>query len=163
MKTSVFTKRSVAIAVALAAAMAPIFALSATGTLALSGSVAPITTISVTADPNASALPVGSAASNLKIATVVELSNSKSGYTVTLSSTNGASLKETAGTDSLPYSLTYGGNPVTFTAGSATLTTSGTRSATAAGSSNVLAISFSAAFLNADSYTDSLTFTITSP
>ena len=163
MKTNVFAKRSVLIVVALVAALAPVFALSSTGSLSLSGTVSPITAITVTADPNASALPVGTATSNLKIATVVELSNSKSGYTVTLSSTNGAVLKETAGTDSLAYSLTYNSTPVTFTAGSATLTTSTTRSATAAGSSNTLYISFGAAFLNADSYTDSLTFTITSP
>ncbi|HUX41634.1 MAG TPA: hypothetical protein VMV83_10760 [Rectinemataceae bacterium] len=163
MKTSIFVKRSVIIAIALAALVMPTFALSSTGTLSLSGSVAAVTTITVTPDANASALPVGVATTNLQIATVVELSNSKAGYTVTLSSANGATLKETSGTDSQAYTLTYGSNPVTFTGSTATLTTSTTRSATAAGSSNILYISFPAAFLNADSYTDSLTFTITSP
>ena len=163
MKTDFFAKRSLIVALALATAMVPAFALSSTGSLSLSGTVAPVTTITVTPDANATALPVGSATTNLKIATVVELSNSKAGYSVTLSSANGATLKEAAGTDTLAYSLTYGSNPVSFTSGSATLTTSTTRSATAAGSSNILYISFPATFLNADSYTDSLTFTITSP
>ena len=163
MKTSLFVKRSVIIAVALAAVIMPTFALSSTGTLSLSGSVAAITTITVTPDANASALPVGVATTNLKIATVVELSNSKAGYTVTLSSANGGALMETSGTDSQAYTLTYGSNPVTFTSGTATLTSSSTRSATAAGSTNILYISFPASFLNADTYTDSLTFTITSP
>ena len=161
MKTSLFAKRSIIVTVALAAAMAPTFALSATGSLGLSGVVSPVTTITVTADANATALPVGSAATDLKIATVTELSNSKSGYTVTLSTTNGAKLKGSV--DFLAYTLKYGSNAVSFIGGTATLTTASTRSASSAGSANILYISFPATYLSADTYIDSLTFTISSP
>ena len=159
MKSSALLRRF-PIAIAFAAALAvPTFA-ATTGTLALSGSVAAITSITVTPDANASALPIGAATTDLKIATVNELSNNKTGYTVTLSSLNGSTLKEASGTDSLAYTLKYGSNAVTFTGSTATLTNSSTRSSSAAGTSNDLTISFPAAFLNADSYSDTLTFTI---
>ncbi len=81
MKTSLFAKRGLVAMVVLTASLVPMFALTGTGTLSLSGKVAPITTITVTADANASALPIGTATTDLKIATVVELSNSAAGYT----------------------------------------------------------------------------------
>lgn len=137
----------------------PSFA-ATTGTLSLSGTVAPVTSIVVTPDANASNLPVGSTASALKIATVTELSNDKAGYSVTLSTANGGYLKEASGTDSLAYSLSYNGSAVAFSSGSATISDVSARTG-GAGSAKELDISFASAFLNADSYTDTLTFTIT--
>lgn len=141
----------------------PTFA-ATTGSLLLSGVVAPRTEITVTADANASSLPVGSTVSNLKIASVNELSNNKAGYTVSLASANNGQLKESNTqavglSDSLPYSLSYNGNPVGLNGGSAQISNISSRT-TGAGTDNVLAISFSSAFLNADTYTDTLTFTI---
>lgn len=159
MNTSALLRRAALALLVLGALALPGFS-ATTATLALSGSVAPLTSITVTPDPNAGALPLGTAVTNLKIATVVELSNNKAGYTVSLSTLNGAQLKESAGSDSLAYTLTYGGSPVSFVGSSATLTATTQRSSSAAGRSSDLAISFAAAFLNADSYTDTLTFNI---
>jgi hypothetical protein len=138
--------------------VSPAFA-ATTGTLSLLGTVAPLTAITVTPDPNASNLPVDLVASNLKVATVNELSNDKAGYTVTLSTANGSVLKETAGSDTLAYSLTYNGAAVVFASNTAIISDVASRTSVA-GSSKDLAISFAATFLNADTYSDTLTFTI---
>ncbi len=161
MKTSLFAKRGLVAMVVLTAAMVPMFALTGTGSLSLSGTVSETTSVTITADANASSLPLNVATTGLKIATVTELSNSKGGYTLTLSTSNGSSLKENLGVDTIPYTLQYGNNPVTFTGNSATLTTAASRSATSAGTTNTLYISFGAAFVNANTYADTLTFTIT--
>ncbi len=158
MNRSSLGKFSIIIVVALFAAV-PAFA-ATTGTLTLSGVVAPVTSVTVTPDANASSLPVGTTVSGLKIATVNELSNDKAGYSLTLSTANGAQLKEAAGTDALSYSLSYNGVAVAFSSGSATISDTAARTS-GSGVSKDLAISFAAAFLNADSYSDTLTFTIT--
>lgn len=153
-----FSLKSLSLVALIAFAALPSFA-ATTGTLSLSGTVAPMTAITVTADPNASNLPVGQSATGLKVATVNELSNSKTGYTVSLSTANGGLLKEVDGSDALAYTLSYNGVEVAFSSGTATISNVSSRT-TGLGSSKDLAISFSAAFLNADSYTDTLTFTI---
>jgi hypothetical protein len=132
--------------------------------LSLSGIVAPITAITVQADPNASNLPVGTTVAGLTITSVNELCNSKGGYTVTLSSANGGLLKESnvqalGLTDSVPYSLSYNGSAVNFQNGSAVISRV-TQRTSGSGTTNSLSISFASAFLNADTYTDTLTFTI---
>ncbi len=147
----------------LLAAAIPGFA-ATNGSLVLSGVVAPVTAIVVQADPNASNLPIGTTVSGLAIANVNELSNNKAGYTVSLSSANGGILKEsdTSGVglqDSLSYSLTYDGTPVVFVSGSAVISNADKRTS-AVGTTKTLAISFASEFLNADTYTDVLTFTI---
>ncbi len=134
------------------------------GSLVLSGVVAPVTSILVQPDPNASNLPIGTTVSGLAIAAVNELSNNKAGYKVSLASANGGTLKESDTSevglqDSLAYSLTYDGNPVTFVNGSAVISNSDKRTS-AVGATKTLAISFASEFLNADTYTDVLTFTI---
>jgi hypothetical protein len=145
---------------AVLAALSAVSTFAATSaSLSLSGVVAPVTAITVTADPNASSLPVGSSVSGLKIASVNELSNDKAGYTVTLSTANGGMLKEAAGSDSLPYSLTYNGVAVSFSSGLATISDVSARTS-GSGSTKELDMSFASAFLNADSYSDTLTFTI---
>jgi hypothetical protein len=162
MKTKL-NRKSIALVALIALASIPTFA-ATNGSLLLSGVVAPQTAITVTADPNASNLPVGTTVTGMIVATVNELSNNKAGYTVSLSSANGGLLKEASGVtaglnDTVPYTLSYAGTPVTFSSGSAVISNVSQRTS-GSGTTNNLAISFSSAFLNADSYTDTLTFTI---
>jgi len=151
------------IAAIVIAAFAAVPAFAATNaSLSLSGTVAPVLSISVVPEAFASALPVGSAVTAQKIATVTELSNNLVGYTVTLSTANNAELVGALGgnTDTVAYTLIYGGSAVAFTLGTATISDVSVRTS-GAGAAKDLAISFGAAFLNADSYSDTLTFTIT--
>jgi hypothetical protein len=158
-----FNSKSMVLVALIALAAVPTFA-ATSGTLFLSGVVAPVTSITVQADPNASNLPVGTTVSNLVVASVNELSNNKAGYTVSLSTANGGMLKETNGlnvglADTVPYTLSYNGSAVSFSSGSAVISRVSSRT-TGSGTTNSLAISFASAFLNADTYTDTLTFTI---
>jgi hypothetical protein len=136
-----------------------------TGTLSLSGTVASILEIVVNPDPAASALPITTTVADSKIATVIERSNKKAGYTVTLQTANGALLKgQTGNSDNLAYSLKYAGANVNFVLGSATISAVASKTAPA-GTSKDLTISFDGAssFLVEDTYSDTLTFTMTSP
>jgi hypothetical protein len=162
MKSKVNVKSLVLVGGLILAAI-PSFA-ATTGTLFLSGVVAPRTEITVTADPNASHLPVGANVSGLAVASVNELSNNKAGYTVKLESANGWKLSESdarqIGTaDSVPYALNYNNQAVDTSSASPIISNVSSRTP-GSGTDKSLAISFSAAFLNADSYTDTLTFTI---
>jgi hypothetical protein len=155
-------------AVAIMMAAIPSFA-ATTGTLNMSGSVSGVLDISVTAQPAASALDLTVNQTNLLIATVTERSNWKTGYTVALQSANAGSgtsfffkSADVLNTDTLAYTLNYGGSAVTLVAGSA-LITDATAKTAAAGVTKNLQISYNGAstFLNKDSYADTLTFTIT--
>jgi len=106
---------------------------------------------------------------NTAVATVVERSNKKGGYTVSVESLNAVSSGATqpyfkstdpGNADTLSYALTYGGTTVTFSSGSAIVTDSNTRT-TGAGESREVRVSYTGAFLYEDSYSDTLTFTIT--
>ncbi len=137
-----------------------------TGSLSLSGVVAPSLSITISPDANATNLPVGTTVSGLKIGSVNELTNNKAGYTVTLSSGNGGYLREVnAGnvasglTDSLHYTLSYNDNTFDLANGTATISNVSQRT-TGGGTTNSLYISFGAQDLNADTYSDTLTFTI---
>ena len=159
MKTaSIF--RSIAIAAALAAAAVPSFA--TTNQVALSGTLAASSSLTVTAATAASALPIGTATANLQVATVVELSNDKAGYKVTLASANSGVLQEASGPDTLPYTLAYGASSGTATAVnfSNPIATASTRTS-GSGTTNYLYMSFGTPYINADTYSDTLTFTIT--
>ena len=99
---------------------------ASSGTIALSGSEPGILEITVTAEPQASNLPLNTTVVDLKVGTVTERSNKKAGYTVTLGSANalvsgaaGPSFMSSSTADFLPYSLKYGGKAVTFSAGGA--------------------------------------------
>lgn len=63
-------------------------------------------------------------------------------------------------TDTLSYSITYGGSSVTFTSGSAVVTDSNSRTP-GVGTSNEIRVTYIGDFLYEDTYTDTLTFTIT--
>ena len=141
-----------------------------TGTIALSGSEPAILEITVTSEQAASNLPLNTSVTDLKVGTVVERSNKKAGYTITLGSANAlaaatvtASLRSTETVDFLPYSIKYGGNPVAFqSSGGAAVVTTVTSKTSAAGSVKNLTITFdgASAFLDQAVYSDVLTFTI---
>lgn len=137
---------------------------TANANLNLSGVVLPINSVTITPAAAASNLDLSVAVTNLAVASVVERSNRHVGYTLTLSSANaGALVGSTAGnTDSLAYSLQYNGSPVTLVGGAATLTNANGRT-TGAGVTKSLNITYdgAAVFLSEDTYTDTLTLTIT--
>jgi hypothetical protein len=155
-------------AVAILVSAIPAFA-ATTGTLTLTGTVPAVLDISVAAQPAAASLDLSVNQANLLIANVTERSNRKPGYTVSLQSSNaGAGTSfffksaDVLNVDTLTYTLTYGGTPISLVAGSA-LITDATAKTSGTGVTKDLRISYSgaASFLNEDSYSDTLTFTIT--
>jgi hypothetical protein len=153
--------------IALTAVAIPGFS-ATTGTLLLQGTVPGILEITVSALPAASALDLSANAANLAVASVTERSNRKAGYTVTLQSANAGAgnafffkSADVANPDTLAYTLSYDGVPVSLVAGSALVTDASAKTA-AAGVVKGLSISYSgaASYLNEDTYADTLTFTI---
>jgi hypothetical protein len=128
-------------------------------TLQLRGVVPPRTTVTVRPEPEASSLALGQGASELKVATVSEVSNCSGGYSVSISTENGGVLKGATSGRKLAYSMSYDGKPVAFAAGSATVSSP---SSVAPGGvrARELAISFEAADLEADDYSDTVTLII---
>ena len=140
-----------------------------TGNLIISGTVPEILEVTVLAAAGSTALDLTQNITDLHIGDVVERSNVIVGYTVTVSSANAATGDphfkgdDPSNTDTLDYTLKYDGSPITFTGGSALLSDVSSKTATL-GSSKSLNLSYdgSVNFLNADSYQDTLTFTIAS-
>jgi hypothetical protein len=141
-----------------------------TGSLLLQGTVPEILEITVNADPAATALDLSVDASSVKVATVIERSNKKSGYTVTVESANGAAQSSNSGlfvnddpgiTDSLSYDISYGGSPVSLTNGAGMISDVSTKTP-GTGSSKDVTISYtgSTSFPYEGTYSDTLTFTI---
>ncbi len=176
MNSSRTTRRIAIVALFLIAAFVPVFAANPdTATITVVGHVTPSISITATYIPGLD-LDIMQGADKVAIANVTEFSNYKGGYAVTLGSTRGWKLGQTtsgSGTESWAYTLYYGTvggtkNPVTLpTTGEATLTaqtgTSGKSSG--GGTAKVLYISFlpptNSDTLNADTYNDTLVFTIT--
>ena len=134
-------------------------------TLLISGTVAANTTINVAALPAATTLDFTTTpGAPIAIANVTEISNDFLGYKVTLASANGAAttaqVKGTAHGTILAYSLLYNAVAVVFSASSATLTNVAAPTG-GAGVTKPLTITYTGTFLPADTYTDTLTFTIT--
>ncbi len=131
-----------------------------TATLLLKGTVAPVMSISLTAEPLAASLPLQTTQNASKVATVTEVSNSTSGYKITLSSAHNGKLRRTSGNEEFPYSLTYG------TQGGINLNSQYVISNPQAAAVNVnkdVKISYTgvpAASMVAGEYTDTITFTI---
>jgi hypothetical protein len=153
----------VAIVALLLALAIPSFA-ATTSTISLSGSVSPTCSIDVTQPTTNGSLAITTNVTKSTIATIKEKSNVTNGYSVTLSSANGWSLKGSS--TSLAYTLSYGptgsivdlttavGTPVTLT-DSTTATVSG-------GVTKYLQITFLGANVELPSgdYTDILTVAI---
>lgn len=100
-----------------------------TGSLLLQGIVAKKVNIVVTPVAVASALDLGTTQSDLKVATVNEQSNSKTGYKVTITSANLGKLKRTDGAEVFSYSLKYAGAAVGLTSAAGTTFTNSSASA----------------------------------
>ncbi|MEI6874618.1 MAG: hypothetical protein WCL50_05745 [Spirochaetota bacterium] len=165
MKGSTKVKLVVFIAL-LAAAAIPMAAQTPTvksGTLNISGVVPEIFELTVTPASDAANLTLTAVVTVHPIATIKERSNKKVGYTLVLTTTNNSTFKGTVSGETLAYTLKYAGNPVSFSLGSATLSNP-TVKTTSSGSSNPLTISFDgdSNFLSEDTYTDTLSLTMTS-
>jgi len=157
---------------ALVFGLACVFALypDTSGSISLSGNQLGILEISVTAEPTASDLPLDTTVVDLKVGTVTERSNKKAGYTVTLSSASalfaasfGPALRSSETADFLSYSIKYGGTAVAFPlSGIAVVVSNVSAKTTAAGTVNVVSVSFdgASAFLDEAVYADILTLTI---
>jgi len=154
-----------------------------TGSVQLEGTLAAVLEIAVSAASAASSIDLSvDASSGITVATVTEKSNSAGGYTVTVTSSNlsGGDCATAApcllgqdgdNDDELSYTISYDGVTVSsFTNGAATVTDT-TIGQTAADrvndgtSGKAVQISYdgSTSFLAADTYQDTLTFTIAAP
>lgn len=134
------------------------------GTLLLQGTVPAVLEITVTPESGVNdALDLSADITDLKVATVLERSNKKAGYTVTLSSANNGVFQNTDTTYdySLDYTLAYDGSEIDLSSGSAEITNESVKT-TGAGTSKNVTISYNgeADFPYEGTYTDTLTFTI---
>lgn len=164
-------KRStIAVLVLLVLALAGGFVTSATtGTLALTGTVAQNISIDLSVNTFTLTLTDNSTVTDAAVATATERSNARAGYTVTISSghgVNGSNSLYLAGvtsgnTDTIPYTLKYDGTLADFTSGTATVTDTTARTNGSAVKAITVSYTVPDGALNADDYTDTLTFTIT--
>ena len=132
-----------------------------TATLVIKGTIPSILSIDVAAEPIATSLPLTTAQTNTKIATVTERCNSASGYSVSIVSTNLGKLVRNP-TNFVNYTLTYNNQSVNLTSANGTTFTNVFTNA--APINKDLNISYSAANENnivSGDYTDNITFTIT--
>ena len=157
-------KMHIAVAVALVATT--LAGLAATsGTITISGTVANNTSISVASQSGYDTLDIANGETAKLVAIATEKCNSKNGYTVTLATANAptgtsAFLKGTGGnTDTAPYTMTYNGVAVNLVAGSATVTTASAKTPSAGVTKN-LNVTVPAVWVNADTYSDTITLTI---
>ena len=107
----------------------------------------------------------GTATLTFGVATLTEICNKK--YSITISATNGSTLKGTAGnTDVLPYSVVYDATGANTTI---TPTVAGVQAGTSlaktvgAGVAKQVQVVLANSFVQADTYTDTLTLTQTVP
>jgi len=139
------------------------------GTINLSGNEPAILEITVTAEVIAARLPLDTTVTDLKVGTVIERSNKKAGYTVTINSASAsadgsstASFKSSGSPDTLPYALKYGGKTVSFISGTSAVVSTVSAKTSPTGIENEVTVSFDGAnaFLDAEVYGDTLTFTV---
>ena len=157
-------KLHIAVAVALVGStLASMAALS--GNITISGTVANNTSITVASHAGYNTLDIAGGVTDQQVATATETCNDKLGYKVTLTTLNAGSgtaafLKGPAGnTDTAPYTMTYNGVAVTLVAGSAVVT-SVTAKTPSTGVTKNLNVTIPAIWVNADTYTDTITLTI---
>ena len=137
-----------------------------TGTITLSGLIAQSCNITVTPQTGYNALDLTASPANLNVAIVNEQCNDPKGYTVAVTTANGTTTGVLKGAiagnpDTVSYTMTYNGGAVTLAGSSATVTDVTAKTA-AAGVNKNLNIAYTGnANLGADTYSDTLTFTIT--
>jgi hypothetical protein len=130
-----------------------------TATLNLRGTVGQVVDISLVAESDAQSLDLTTSASDKKVATVTEQSNSNVGYTVSVSSDNDGKLVHANG-DAFAYTLKYGGVDADLSNGGKVFS----RSTTGLTNDNYdAAVSYTgkaAATMVSGNYDDVVTFTI---
>jgi hypothetical protein len=148
-------------------AMATVSFAQAAASLIISGTVAPINTITIASQSGYNTLNLVAGATAQVVGIATETSNDKLGYKVTLSSLNAGATAQAVlkgaivgNADTVNYSILYNGTAVTLAAGSATVTSVAARTV-AAGVPKNIAVTFAGAWLTADNYSDTLTLTIT--
>jgi hypothetical protein len=109
-------KSKALIALAVLSLSASSFA-ATTGTLLLKGQVGQVLSILVTPEAIASTLPLDISQVDTKVATVNEISNSSTGYRVSISSANLGNLLRTGGTETFAYTMKYNGSSVDLASG----------------------------------------------
>jgi hypothetical protein len=135
------------------------------GNIIISGTVPNNTSITVASQAGYNTLDIANGVTAQLVAIATETSNDKLGYTVKLTTANApagtaAFLKGPAGnTDTAPYTMTYNGVAVTLVAGSATVTTVSAKTGSGGVAKN-LNVTIPAVWVNADTYTDTITLTI---
>ncbi len=132
-----------------------------TGSLLLQGIVGQKVAIKVTGEPVAASLDLTTSQTDLKVATVNEVSNSKTGYKVRITSANLSKLKRTDGSEVFAYTLKYGGSALALSTSTGTTISSPT--AAAINVNKDLAISYTGAAAEtmvAGTYADTVTFDI---
>jgi spore coat protein U-like protein len=138
--------------------------------LTLSGTITPVATIEIATESGYNALAISVRKTDVKVATVTEVCNSESGYTVALQSANavGGVAKllgtSTSTNSTFTYTMTYGSHPVVLDPGTqidldVTGSTGGPTPQT--GTVRDLKVSWLAQAVFADTYSDTLTLTIT--
>ena len=147
-------------------AMASVGFAQASATLTISGTVAPINTITIASQTGYNALDLVNNASAKLVGIATETSNDKLGYKVTLSSLNAGTTAQaflkgaiSGNADIMNYSISYGGTAVTLASGSAVVTSVAARTGSSGVPKNI-AVTFTGAWLTADTYSDTLTLTI---
>jgi len=136
-----------------------------TGTISITGTIPLSCNISVNSQAIAGSLDLTVSQTNLTVASVTESCNNKTGYKVTVATQNGATgglLKGVSGNnDTVAYGVTYNGVSQTFSTGTATATNTSVKSL-AGGITKSLGITYTGApAINAGTYTDVLTLTMT--
>lgn len=170
MKSNQFNKSRTLVCALMLASAATLGQLSAASSvnLGLSGAVPPILELSVQGSGGASTLTPSSNTSGEQIAVVFETCNDADGYTVTMVSTNGdgadANTGVLLGTDegeTLTYTVSYNESAISLTDGTAVVTDASSKTA-ASGVGKILRVTYdgSSSNLAADTYTDTLTFSI---
>ena len=165
------SKQIVICAILIAVLGAGIATAQTQASITLQGTVPAILEISVNAEAGINNLDLLQNL-NMKIATAVERSNKRAGYTVTVSSANaqtaGAAAPffkdsvDASNTEQLPYSISYDGTTASFSGGSAVVSNQTTKT-TGTGAAKEVRLIYNGAdiFPSEGSYADTLTFTIT--
>ena len=132
-----------------------------TGSITISGTIPVTTAITVTAEGDADNLNLSQNATNKKVATVREMSNSLRGYSVHLSSANAGKLKN-GSLGEITYTAKYAGSNVTLSTSPVRVTNQGNQSSVIGVNKdfNISYTGISAESLMEGSYSDTLTFTI---
>lgn len=134
-------------------------------TIQISGSISAVAAISPGTPAALDSTQLTGGVTDYAVVTVNEKSNKKAGYTVTLQSANAGStssakLVGASSGDAITYTIKYGGSAVSLVSGQAVVTNANDKTSSS-GVDKVLSVSVPAGFPSADTYSDTLTLTLT--